>query len=48
MFKFEGKYLNGEKWNGKAREYYSDNENLKFEGEFKNGKINGKGKEYEW
>ena len=31
--------------NGKVKEYY-DNDKLKFEGEYLNGKRNGKGKEY--
>jgi len=39
---FEGEYLNGKR-NGKGREYY-DNNNLKYKGEYKEGKIwNGKG-----
>ena len=33
------------KWNGKRKEYYKGH--LKFEGEYLNGKINGKGKEYD-
>ena len=42
---FEGEYKNGEKWNGKVKEYdYYDS--LLFEGEYKNGKRNGIGKEY--
>ena len=39
-------YLNGKRWNGKGIEYYYNGE-LKFEGEYKNGERNGKGKEYE-
>ena len=31
--------------NGKFKEYY-DNDNLHYEGEYINGKINGHGKEY--
>ena len=42
---FEGEYLNGEKWNGKGKEY-NYNDELIFEGEYLNGEINGKGKEY--
>ena len=39
---FKGEYLNGKR-NGKGREYY-DNNNLKYQGEYKEGKIwNGKG-----
>ena len=33
-------------WNGKTREYYENGE-LKFEGEYLNGKRNGKGEEYD-
>jgi len=79
---FEGEYLNGQRWNGIGKEYfkneltfegeyskgeklgktsnilndvktrngylieYYSNGNLKFEGEYINGKRNGKGKEY--
>ena len=32
-------------WTGKGKEYYY-NGNLKFEGDYLNGKKNGKGKEY--
>ena len=39
--------MNGEKWNGKGKEYYYNGQ-LKFEGEYLNGKRNGKGKEYDW
>ena len=42
-FYFNGKYLNGERWNGKIKEYYKNN-SLKFEGEYINGVK--KGKEY--
>ena len=38
--------MNGEIWNGKGKEYYS-NGKLKFEGKYLNGKRNGKGKEYD-
>ena len=38
-------YYDLEKMNGLFQEYYSDGE-LKFEGEYLNGKRNGKGKEY--
>ena len=33
--------------NGKGKEYYDDGK-LKFEGEYLNGKRNGKGKEYDY
>jgi len=40
---YDGKYLNGERWNGEVKDYYY-NDKLKFEGEYFNGKIwNGKG-----
>ena len=40
---FIGEYLNGERWNGKGKEYYY-NGKLEFEGEYLNGKRwNGKG-----
>ena len=42
---FEGEYLNGEKWNGKGKEYKYDK--LIFEGEYLNRKRHGKGKEYD-
>ena len=42
---FEGVYLNGEK-NGLGKEYYYNRE-LKFEGEYKNGKK-WNGKEYDY
>ena len=32
--------------NGKVKEYNKNNEQIKFEGEYLNGKKNGKGKEY--
>ena len=38
--------MHGIRWNGK--EYYYDNGKLKFEGEYLNGKRNGKGKEYDY
>ena len=45
---FEGEYLKGVKWNGKGKEF--DDEGferlLVFEGEYLNGKRNGKVKEY--
>ena len=45
--KLEGEYLNGERWSGKGKEYYS-NGKVKFEGEYLDGKKwNGKEKEYE-
>ena len=48
---FEGEFLNGKEWNGKGKEYeyykYNNGKyNLIYEGEFKNGKRHGKGKEY--
>ena len=40
--KFEGDYLNGERWNGKGKEFL-DNGKLIFDGEYLNGKrVNGK------
>ena len=42
---FEGEYLNGEFWNGIYYEYDDDDHKI-LEGEIKNGKLNGKGKEY--
>jgi len=44
---FEGEYLNGEKWNGKIKDYHN-NGKLEFEGEYLNGKRNGLGKEYNY
>ena len=41
---FEGDYLNGERWNGKGKEY-NNYEKLIYEGEYLNGKRNGKGKD---
>ena len=35
---FEGEYLNGEKWNGKAKEYFKKNDKLMFEREYLNCK----------
>ena len=44
---FEGEYKKGEKYNGKLRTYFdSINDELKREVEVKNGRIEGKGKEY--
>ena len=51
---FEGEYLNDKIWNGKGKEfivkklkYYNDEyRTLIYEGEYLNGKRNGKGKEY--
>ena len=37
--------MDGERWNGKIKEYEYNNI-IKFEGEYLNGKRNGKGKEY--
>ena len=44
---FYGKYIEYES-DGKAREYYYYNDNLVYEGEYLNGKRNGKGKEYNY
>ena len=39
---YEGEYLNGQRWNGKGKEYY--NGKLRFGGDYLNGKRwNGKG-----
>jgi len=43
---FEGEYLNGIKWKGITKLYYENNINIKFEGEYIDGKLNGKAKEY--
>ena len=42
---FSGKYIIFEK-EGIVKEYFSYNDNLIYEGEYKNGERNGKGKEY--
>jgi len=42
---FEGQFLNEKKWNGKGKEYHMLGQ-IKFEGEYKNGKKNGQGKEF--
>ena len=42
-----GKYISYES-NGKIKEYYLCDNNLAYEGEYSNGKRNGKGKEYNW
>ena len=47
---FQGEYKNGQLWKGKAYEYdynHNNNDILKFEGEYLDGKKNGKGKEYD-
>ena len=44
---FDGEYRNGERMNGKIKEYDFDDIKLVFEGEYLNGKINGKGIEYD-
>ena len=44
---FEGRCLDGEKWKGIGKEYYNNYKFLKLEGEYLNGKRNGKGKEYD-
>ena len=41
---FEGEYLNGEKWNGKAKEYFKKNDKLMFEREYLNCKKKEKPK----
>ena len=45
---FEGIFLEGEKWEGYGKEFNKkiNNDNAEFEGEYKRGKRNGKGKEY--
>ena len=44
---FEGVYKNGEKWNGKGKEYYSMPDKLLFSGEYREGKRwNGNFYEY--
>ena len=47
---FEGVFYNGQRWIGKLKEYekFGFDERLKFEGEVMNGKLNGKGKEYNY
>ena len=42
---FSGRYIEFEA-DGKGKEYYGYNDELKFEGEYLNGERNGKGKEY--
>ena len=42
----EGEDLNEKKLNGKGKEFYSNSDELNFEGEYINGERNGKGKEY--
>ena len=45
---FEGEYLNGERFNGKGKEYFSYPDKLLFEGEYYNGKLlNGKINNYD-
>ena len=44
--KFEGEYLNDEKWNGKEYHINSDEEEIESEFEYLNGKKNGKVVEY--
>ena len=44
---FEGEYIDGEK-NGIWKEYFKNNDNVKFEGEYLKGKKwNGKGQTFE-
>ena len=45
---FKGKYLNGIRWEGFLSKIIKNDvkEKIRYEGEFKDGKINGKGKEY--
>ena len=42
---FDGEYMNGQIWKGKLKKFY-ENGNVKLEGEYSNGKLNGKYKEY--
>ena len=44
---FSGRYITYES-NGKVREYYGIDDSLRQEGEYLNGKRNGKGKEYDY
>ena len=47
---FEGEYLDNRRWNGKGKFYQSCYGNgivLRFELEYLNGEIQGKGKEYD-
>ena len=39
-------YINGKRWKGKGKKFNYLNENIIFEGEYINGKKNGKCKEY--
>ena len=41
----DGEYKKGKKWKGKIKEYH-ENDNLKFEGDYINGKLKRKIKEY--
>ena len=43
---FDGEFKNGEMWNG-IRKLYNGYGKLGFEGEYKNGDINGKVKKYD-
>ena len=46
---FEGEYIDGKRWRGKLKKFSDDcsyKHIIKFEGEYSNGEINGKGKEY--
>ena len=43
---FSKRYIEFEA-DGKGKEYYGYNDELKFEGEYLNGERNGKGKEYD-
>ena len=45
---FEGQFLNGERWEGYGKEINNkfNEDKVDFEGEYKRGKRNGKGKEY--
>ena len=45
---FDGEYRDGEKMNGKIKEYGFDDIKLEFEGEYLNGKLNGKGIKYDY
>ena len=45
---FEGQFLNGQRWEGYGKEFNTiiNKDKVNFEGEYKKGKRNGKGKEY--
>ena len=45
---YEGEFVNGEKKNGKGKEYYKylNGKKILFQGEYSNNRRHGKGKEY--